>query len=484
MHVNKLAILTLLTLLLAGFASGEVFYEVKADDEEMKVNATVTLECDSNCPDLNWNIPQGAEVLSAQDGFGALEYDKSGDEVSLKPNRRRIENVTFDIRLLVDREAEEIYDGLYKREVSLAGFSDTKTSGIVENENLLSGKAGFGFQTGFSEDEMRFRGQGPVYLRFKYGEGKETDYFSFFGDFDEEAKQAYQIPVGTTGVYQEFERFPVAVMPDGVYNETVNRWSSGEYISGSMTIRDSLEEDFEPVLAHEVVHGLNDRELKWDSTRSSYIDEGIAEHVESLVKRKQGERTRNLFGEEITYRKKVDGDVYRYTLPSKGAEERLWSYYSEGREFMKSWNAINSRKENRRFGYAYSELIIKNYIANMNGSVKEIYEDLEINSEVSDPEEKWSIYSSIFDMTPCKYESRQRFKECLDSVNNHEYPVYSGVPQRGESVLQIEKKKVPNRTEFDQGNLGIRNVGYSFQDFMSQLIDYLSETFRGLTTSS
>lgn len=482
--MNKLAVLTLLALLFAGLGAGEVFYEVGADEDVMSVNATVILDCDSNCPDLRWNVPKGAVVVSVRDGFGTVDYERTGDEIALEPNRRRLENVTFDIRFRIEEEAEEIHNGLYKREVSLAGFSDKRTTGIVESDNLLSGKTGFGFETGFKAGEMRFRGDGPVYLRFKFGKGYETDYFSFFGNFDEEAKDAYEVPVGTLGIYQDFERFPVAVMPDSVYNESVNRWSAGEYVSGSMAIRDSLGEDFEPVLAHEVVHGLNDRELKWDSTRSSYIDEGISEHIETLVQRKQGMRTRNLFGDDVTYREKADGKIYRYTLPSKGEEDQLWNYYQNDREFMKSWNAMESLPENRRFGYAYSELIIKNYIANMNGSVREIYDRLDVNKEVSDSEEKWSLYSTIFDMTPCEYESRQRFEGCLESVNSYDYPVYSGVPQRGDSVLEIERKKVPNRTEYQGRFNTLQDVGYSFQDFISYLIDYFSGIVRGLTASS
>ena len=481
--MNKTAVVTLLALLLASLGAGEVFYEVGADDEVMRVNATVTLDCDSNCPDLRWNIPKGAEVVSVSDGFGTVEYERTGETLSLEPNRRRIENVTFDIRFRIEEDAEEIYDGLYKREVSLAGFSDERTTGIVKSEELLSGRTGFGFETGFSGEEMRFRGDGPAYLRFKFGDGQETDYFSFFGEYDEEAKVAYEVPVGTLGVYQDFERFPVAVMPDLVYNESVNRWSAGEYVSGSMAIRDSLGEDFVPVLSHEVVHGLNDRELKWDSTRSSYIDEGLAEHVETLVQRKGGMRTRNLFGDDVTYRKKVDGTVYRYTLPPKGQEEQLWKYYEEDREFMKTWNAMDSRPENREFGYAYSELIIKNYVANMNGSVRDIYEQLDVNKEVSRPEEKWRVYSGVFDMTPCKYDSRQRFQNCLDSINSHEYPVFTGVPQRADSVLEIEKTEVPNRTEYRGDLNSVKPLEFDWQGFFAYLTEYFSGIFRGLKAS-
>ncbi|MFB6144788.1 MAG: hypothetical protein ABEJ98_05755 [Candidatus Nanohaloarchaea archaeon] len=487
--MNKLAVVTALALLFSGLAASQVYYEVDANQDAVRVNATVVLECDTNCPvnswSLTWRRPEDAELISVRDSLGKIEeYTVEGRKITVQTNSGRARmNETVRMQFLISNDAEEVYDGLYKRTISLAGLEGERTTGVVRAEDLLSGKTGFGFETGFNASEMRFRGQGPVFLRFKFGEGRETDYFSFFGDYPGNATDAYEIPVGTLGIYQEFRRFPVAVMPGEVYNRTVNSWSAGEYVSGSMAIRSGLGEDFLPVLAHEVVHGLNDRRLKWDSTRSSYIDEGIAEHVESLVRKKKGMRTRNVFGDPVTYRKLVDGQIYRYSLSSKGDRDALWNYYRNEREFMKTWNAMEAIPANREFGYAYSELIIKNYIANMNGSLRRFYRELEVKNEVSDPRVKWGIYSDFLDMTPCKYESRQRFEQCLESINSYDYPVYSGVPQRGESVLRIERVEVENRTEFRRRRGRLRSINLSFQDFFNYLADYFSRIFQALKAS-
>lgn len=483
---NLLAVVIVLVFF-SGLAASSVYYDVESvSDQEVQVNATLTLQCSNNCPvnrwSLKWQKPGNSELVEIRDSLGPIEdYSVENDTISIRTNsgpRRNNETVrmVFDI----DKEPEHIYGSLYKGELSLASLSGRKTSGVLEVENLQSGKTGFGFDTSFEGDKMYFQGDGPVYLRYKYGEGRETKYFSFFGDYRENASDAYEIPVGTLGTYQEFERFPVAVLPDENYDESINPWSAGEYVSGSMHIRESLGEDFLPVLAHEVVHGLNDRQFKWDSTRSSYIDEGISEHVEYLVRKKKGLRNSNLFGEKLSYRERVNGTLYRFERPSKGSKDKLWQYYQNDEDFMKTWNAFDSPEENRLFGYAYSELIIKNYLANMNGSLRQFYRDLDVGREVSDPEEKWGIYSQHFDMTPCKYEEKERFEQCLEDVNSYDYPVYSGVPQRNESVLEVKEVEVPNRT---YENEGIRSIRTDFNSIVVSIIDYLSEIVQGLGAS-
>lgn len=486
--MNKLALLAVFAVFFAALGSSQVYYSVDADRDSVVLNATVNLQCNDDCPvnswSLDWRKPEGAELIGISDSLGEIdEYTVEERSVSIQTNSGQArENETVKMGFRIDREAEEVYNGLYKRELSLAGFGGRETSGVVNVDDLLSGKTSFGFETGFEGEEMRFQGRGPVYLRFKFGDGYETRYFSFFGDYRENASKAYEVPVGTMGIYQDFERFPVAVMPDEVYDEKVNNWSSGEYVSGSMTMRESLGDDFLPVLAHEVVHGLNDRVLKWDATRSSYIDEGVAEHIESLVRKGEGLRTRNLFGGEKVYREKVNGTTYQYTLESKGDRDALWNYYNNDREFMKSWNAMESIQANRKFGYAYSELIIKNYIANMNGSLRDFYSQLDVGKEVAGAEEKWEIYSEIFDMTPCRYESYERFQDCLESVNNHDYPAYLGTPQRGDSVLDVRELKVPDRTGLGE-EPGLDSIEWSWNDFVSYLVDYFAGIVQGLKAS-
>lgn len=481
-------------VLFVGTAAAEVQYEITADRDKVFVNTTLQLDCETNCPvnswRLDWGIPEGAEIVSIRDSLGKIEdYTVSNDQVSIRTNQGpRRNSETVEIKMLLRRDADEIYSGLFKRSLSLPGFEGEKTSGFIQSPGLLSARTNYGFRMSFEGERMVFAGTGPVNLRIKSGEGYETRYFSFFGERANGTEIAYEVPIGMTGIVQEFERFPVAVMPDSIYEEKVNQWSAGEYVGGAIQIRSpgSIEDEFLPVLAHEVVHGLNDRVLNWDRTSSSYFDEGTSKYVEYLLKRKlyaSGEidsKPAELFGEEVEYRK----GRYIYTVKPKGDREKLWNYYQDGSDFMKRWNAIESRPENRDFGYAYSELVIRNYVANMNGSLRQLYREIDPGREVDDPEVKWSIYSRELDMTPCKYDSRERFEQCLESVNSYDYPVYSAQPDRSNRTLELERLEVPNRTsETRPGISRISGEDTSFGEFVKGFIDYIISLFQGLAAS-
>lgn len=479
--MRKLLPVLLLVFFITPIAA-EVQHTMEVDESQVWKNTTVSLECDSSCPGLTWTLNTGENVLGVRDSGGELDYSISGDTLSI-PGRRFTDQDTrlVEIRSRFDREAEEIHSGLYKRTLRLSGFSGKQTSGTVRSRNLLSGWTGYGFEESFSSGEMRFQGSGPVNLRVKFGDGYDTRYFSFFGSQFTEAEVAYETAIGTTGKVQGFKRFPVAVMDDATYDRKVNEWSAGEYLSGAIQIRspEAIESQFIPVLAHEVVHGLNDRLLDWDRTRSSYIDEGTGKYVEFLVQRKlynEEEIDRppaELFGEQVRYDPDPSDRKY-YTISSKGDPDVLWSYYQEDRGFMKTWSAMESRQEVRSFGYAYSELIVRNYVARMDGSLRELYEKLEVDKKVSDPDVKWQIYSQSMDMTPCDYDSRERFEQCLDTINEYDYPVYSATPERDSGQLNITRLEIPNRTTQESSSLAeLSNGDLTFFQFLEGFWDYL-----------
>ncbi len=454
--MRKLAFFILLLIMSSGVFA-QVFHEVNSDTGEVELNTTVRLNCDSgaeNCPvnswRLNWNIPEEAVIKSIRDSIGQIdESDVQGETLLLTTNRGESRtSETIEISMRMTGGAEEIHKGLYKREFSLPGFSERKTSGYIRNDNIISGWTGYGFQPSFSRHNMTFRGKGSSRLRVNFGDGNKTEYYEFFGGDPENTSLAYEISVGMTGLSQDFKRFPVALMKPSKYEDSVVSWSSGEYVGGSFRMRKNLGEEFAPVLAHETVHGLNERELKWDQTSSTWFDEGTAEYVESMVhlKIKGIGRTRNLFGEDVEYRSTINGSQYRVTLPSKGDREKLWRYYQEDRDFMSDWNPMDY-PENRDFGYAYSELVIKNYVARQNGSLRELYDKINPEVKVESNEEKRDMYSQYLDLTPCKYSERQRFDECLDEINSHRYTVYRAEPEYVHERFSPEPLDIPNRTD-------------------------------------
>ncbi len=482
--MRKIVILFFILFLVTA-ASGEVQYSIGVDEYSVAMNSTVELDCDRTCPGLTWLLPEDAEVLGVRDGRGEIDgYTVSGGEVSI-PGRRSYgsDDRVIEIRTVIDSDAEEIHEGLYKRgPLRLSGFEGERTTGTVKAEDLLSGRTGFGFDMSFSGKKMVFRGEGPVNVRMKFGDGYETEYFSFLGAEPENTGIAYEVPVGTLGIVQDFPLFPVAVHSDESYERKVNEWSAGEYVSGAIQIRDreSIEEDFLPVLAHEVVHGLNDREFNWDNTHTTYFDEGTGKYVEFLVKRKLyrseeiDQPPRELFGEETRYRK----DGRTYILPPQGDREELWEYYQEEKDFMKEWNAMDTDPETRKFGYAYSELVIRNYVARMNGSLSELYREIDVNAEIEEPGVKWSIYSGYLDMTPCSYSSREKFDRCLDEINSYDYPVYSGKPSRSTRSIEVERLEVPNRTINATPSIdSVKEGEVSFGQFLEDLLVYWARQF-------
>lgn len=482
----KKLLFLLAALFLVSQAAGEVQYSIETDRDRALMNATVSLDCGSTCPGLNWLLPEGSEIVSVRDSQGKIRsYDIREGSIQI-PGEAADSRDRRVIRLetVIEEDAEEIHSGLYKRTLQLPGFRGERTSGFIRNQNLVSGRTGFGFESSFGESQMRFRGEGPVNVRIKFGDGHETEYFSFFGAKPDDTGTAYEVPVGTLGLVQDFERFPVAVMDDDTYDSKVNSWSAGEYFGGAIQIRqpESIEEDFIPVLAHEVVHGLNDRELTWDQTRSSYFDEGTGKYVEYLVKKRlEGEqRTAELFGDEKTWTQREDGQRYRYTLPPKGDKEQLWNYYQKDRDFMKQWSATSAPDgETRKFGYAYSELLVRNYVARMNGSLRQLYKDLEVERGIENPEEKWNIYSRHLDMRPCDYDSRQRFESCLEDINSYDYPVYSAKPDRTGEQLDISRLEIPENTPETSKSPGptSEESSASFRQFVAGFLEYIGSVF-------
>lgn len=461
--MRKILIFLAVLMVLAP-ASGQVFHEIQSDEDSAQVNTTIRLSCEDDgdqCPvnrwKLSWNLPEDAEIISIRDSLGEIDdYRKTGQQLSITSNsgdRRRSE--TIEIVMDIQRPAEEINKGLYKREFSLSGFRGGRTSGYLRNDNIISGWTGYGFQPVFRDDNMTFRGQGSSRFRINFGEGNETEYYEFFGGNPKNTSLAYEIAVGMTGLIQDFDRFPVALMSEEKYENSVVGWSSGEYVGGSFRMRKGLGDEFLPVLAHETVHGLNDRKLNWDQTSSTWFDEGTSKYVESMTELKLDgrDRARNLFGEDVSYTERRNGTRYRITLPSKGDRESLWDYYERDGDFMKYWNP-SGYPDSRSFGYAYSELVIKNYVAHQGGSLDELYDKIDPGRKINSSDEKWNFYSQELDTTPCKYEDRERFEDCLDEINNYEYKVYRAVsPEKNIQDSGIEPIDVPNKTEEKEGNV-------------------------------
>lgn len=486
--MRKLFLASVLLAVFTAPAAADVQYQGLISQEEVMMNTSVELECSDRCPvsrwSLTWNVPENAEIIEIRDSYGEIEdYDRTGRSFSITTNTgepRRTE--TIEIRMRIDEDAEKVYKDLHYRRISLPSLGGEETTGIFEVEDMVSGWVGYGFESSFEEEELRIQGEGATKIRVNFGQGEEKDFYEFFGEERDNSSEAYRLAVGTTGQVQDFRRFPVSVMPTAVYNRTRPSWSAGEYMAGNIALRDNLGEDYLPTLAHETVHGLNDRFLKWDQTRSSYIEEGVSEHVEYLMQKKlyRNERvktgTRQVFGESEEYRVHEEDGVYRYTKRSSGDPERLWNYYQQDLEVMKDWNP-SRYPDYRDFGYAYSELLIKNHLVNTDETVRDLYADISPDRAIDSPEEKWNYLSQFMEMKPCNYDSRERFDKCLEEINEDDYTIYDASSiQRGSSSLEFDEIQVPNRTEVEERKTQTEDLGegeVSFRDFVTGFLEYI-----------
>ncbi|MFB6180984.1 MAG: hypothetical protein ABEJ93_03840 [Candidatus Nanohalobium sp.] len=461
MQSKGLLLLVLVTAFSAAAAANQVHYIVDADRETANMTVQVRFDCEADCAEqwqLNWDLPQNASVEKiVNDGREIRDYTVIDNRLTASsyPDSEEDPEV-FHLHLKIDRKASNVFKGLYKREFNLRSFEEANTTGRIQVENLLSFWTSHGVKTSLNSDNLSFKTEGPLRIRFKTGNGYSTEYYEFFGAEPEEAELAYKVSAGTTGLSLNSPKLPVAVMPEKRFNKTVSPWSSGEYTEGSAKMRQGLGTRFLPVLAHETVHALNERFLSWDRTSSSFFEEGTSSYIEFLVTKKlyrTGERDRpprTLFGEDKRFDPDPDDNYYR-TLPSKGDREVLWNYYRNDKEFMKYWSPFDaSSSEVRRFGYAYSELLIQNYVSRMNGSLRELYTAISPEEEVESPEEKWRIYSRYLDMTPCKYSSRDRFQRCLDRINSYNYTGFTAEPGASDGEVQVSPLKMPEPPEKEE----------------------------------
>lgn len=454
--MRKILILLSASLALTFPASSEITYEVQTDENSVDFSSTLSLECDTQCPVNRWtvglSVPEFAEIQSVESHEGVVEgYEKDGRELRINTFHSQAvteETVTVDYR--VNNEAEQVFDGLYRRDISLPAFSGEGNKGVVSVNSLIAGGLTGGSEYMFEDNKLKYRGEGPQNARVVFGRGERTENFEFFPE-EKDPGKAYEIATGTVGVRQKNERIPVVVLEDSRYDNELNEWSAGKFSGSVVFIRGGLEEEFTPVLAHEAVHAINDHWLGWHETDSVWFDEGTAQYVEGQVRREKlgGRRVPEVFGDEKSFTEQREDGRYEVTVPPRGDKEQLWAYYQDDMDFMKSWNKDHPE---RSFGYAYSELIVKKYVSDGN-RLSELYQEIsEFNFETD--QEKWDVMSDKIDLEPCNYESRSEFNNCLERVNSYDYPIYSAVPtERAETEIEVGDQEILEQPSENESTL-------------------------------
>ncbi len=475
--------------------AAQVSYDIETEPDNANISVEVVLDCARfRCPELQWAKSSHHQLVNVTDAEGIIEDYEVTDEYVVvdagSPIRGQEKVLKLNFR--TDKDAEEIYNGLHRRIISLSGFSNESMQGKVYSENLVSGDIGYGFESSYEDSNFNFTGKGQVNIYLNFGSGQETDHYIFFGEdpgFDTE--EVYEISVGTTGLVQRYEKIPVAIMPSERYNRTQTKWSAGEYSSGSIRLRDTDESSLKATLGRETVHALNDDLLDWDATSSSYMDEGTSEFVGYLFERRQvpvDERdgsVRQLFGEPVTFDE--DPTDRHYTkISSRGNIEELWNYYQNDLDYMKTWSPTD--QEHRSFGYAYSQLIVRHNLIEKNITLQQLYDYLEVDREIESSEKKWQALSENLDLTPCNSESREEFDQCLEEANDHSnFESFRAEPNRDRGNLIINETETP---EYDENKLNYGSDNRtvtdgvsgreSFGSFVKSILDFTTDLINSL----
>jgi len=217
--------------------------ETSAHFSEGSVEAETTFDLRASDEDLNYwtvslSLPEGARVVSVEDTFGEIEdYEVDGDKLKFETNPGEArESETVRVDYVVEDAIVAKYGNLKIVEVGFVGDDETTdrstSTRITADDKILSASHPAGFSSTVTDEEVLYRGDGSATVRVAVGDGDEYDRYAVFGDESvdlSEADELYSIVPRTFGFEASVYKHPVVVLDDKEYNETVNKWSEGQY---------------------------------------------------------------------------------------------------------------------------------------------------------------------------------------------------------------------------------------------------------------
>ncbi|MFW5983975.1 MAG: hypothetical protein ACOCRA_02100, partial [Halobacteria archaeon] len=361
-------------------AVGATENRLRVDGET--VEAEVTFELTSQEPINYWGVslglPDEGRVESVRDGLGEIEdYETDDGSLEFRTNTgvaRETETVT--VEYVVENATVESYaDGrLRVLEVSFVAF-DSGTDGatsarITAEDTVLSASPTDGFEVDVTERGALYDGEGSATVRVVVGGESDAPYdrYAVFGDADlSEAEDLYRVVPATFGFEPTAYKHPVVVLNDTRYDRIAEDWSEAQHRSGGVILLRGSASDHTGAVLHETAHAYNAEALAWSDETVGWFEEGTATYVEFLADRRRGETRRALFtGDRVR-----DGE----RVGPRGSVDTILDYY-DGDGFMRTWNTADGDR-NRRFGYAFSELVVRSYVKE-NGAtaLRETYDEL------------------------------------------------------------------------------------------------------------
>lgn len=438
--VATVAVLAVAVPVVADAAEGAENH-VRIEDET--VNAEVTFELTSEEPLNYWDValelPDGAKVRSVEDTAGGIdEYTVDGGTLEFRTNTgvgRRTETVT--VEYAVEDVTVETYAGgdLRVVEVGIVGFGtgtddeDGTTARITADGTVFSASPDASFDLDVTGDEAVYTGNGATTVRVAVGDppGNGYDNYAVFGGETDlsEADNAYTVVPAAFGFEASADRHPVVVVNDTRYDGVAEGWSDGQYRPGGVVLLRASASDAVGTVLHETAHAYNAEATAWSDVSVGWFEEGTSRYVEFLADRRRGEPRRALFvGDRLR-----DGNG----VGPRGSVDDLLGYYADD-GFMRTWNPSDG-DENRRFGYAFSELALRAYVEeNGPDALRETYDELlKIERRVTSEEDATALVLNSMDadgsvLRPCASSSRDAVVDCLRRINRMDatVPAYDG----------------------------------------------------------
>ncbi len=463
---KKLCLCILLSLCFIFPINADTIHNISFTDNLVIVNSTLILKSEEKIDywSLRLDLPNNSKIIDLNDELNKIDYNFSNSKLSFKTNKKRAKSRI--VNLVFSKELEEKY-GLKTINLNLFGFENDTTIVISQNVSYFfapNSKTEYG-------EIIKAKKQGSINVKMIFGGNTESKHYFTNSNLNLSSLEKYLWVIeGITGIKVPV-KFGIVLLTDKKYNLELENWSAGTYRGGLIFIRNSLSKpDKTATILHETTHGFNSFALDWDNTNISWFDEGVACYVTTIMYRLLNETRPEIFGEKIKWKEKR----VIYTLESQYAPEDLFNYY-KNENWVLEWYPRKYSKYKREFGYAYSELFIREYLSENCSNLHKVYAMLlKINKSVENPGERNKLITKILgkEFKPCYSKNLEEIKNCTAKLNKMSFRI----PKiEGTSInYKIEVPKLPEIEEESYFKLFLETI----ERFFNEITKYFQSLFQ------
>lgn len=460
-------LILLLAIVFLAPVKADVIHEISLLGQNLEINSTLILKSEEPLDywEISLPLPENTKLIEIRDSVGEIKYNLRGNILSFKtnPKKSRIKIVNIIYTLPIENKY-----GFKSATLSLFGFENESTTIVspnfsyffIPNVEIEYGK------------DIKAKGRGPLNVKILFGGKRESKHFFTSSDLNlSKLEEYYWILEGITGIKIPV-KFGVVTLSEEEYGEDFEEWSAGIFEEGMIVVREDLgEKEKIRTAMHEAAHGFNSFVLDWDNTKIAWFDEGIATYVSSVVSRLLNLTTPEIFGKEIKWR---EGNKIYYLEPYQEPED-LGNYYKKEEDWMLTWNPKKYSDHRREFGYAYSELFIREYLKDNPKRLHSVYKDLlEVDKKVEDEKERNKIILNILgtNFTPCYSKNLEEIENCTRELNEMSFKI----PKvNGKEInYNVEIPELPEIRE--EGKF--EEVSYSIESILQKIINFFDSLMK------